>query len=817
MNKRIGSPENQQPVRVSLIVPVYNVAPYLRDCLDSLVGQTLKEIEILCFDDCSTDESGSILDQYAQADTRVQVVHYDENKTAAQARKDGTLLAKGQYIIYVDGDDSLTLDACERLVAKMDEANVDMIQFNTEVIADEVIPQARMDALIKLLFPYEGKLTGNLLKECFEEGKFHFQIWNKIFKAELCKQAMTHFPDGRFSKGQDLFAFYLIAFFAKSYLGIPEEKYYRYGFGRGVTGHTRISCSTMKRYAEQAFVVRGIEQFLRKMKAEDDCEGSLKKVTARLFNDSFSQMKYHVTKEDVPYAFDVLCECWGVDTILGELVTKEVYQSKQWADRLLASPSFRIPPRKVKRIATFYHSIANGGAQRVVVNLINIWVSLGYEVVLYTDEEPSTDDYPLAKGVERIVLPAFALNDAASRAERMKVFHRSLKKKQIDMLVYHAWVAPSVLWDMLCAKLAGTFFYVHCHSVFSMPLLSTNITNRFFELQSIYQLADGVMTLSETDSCYWRNFNSRVMTVVNPMTENLKEAALSSLGGKTLLWVGRISTEKNPVQIIEIFSRVHSVHSDSKLKIVGKGTEALENRMLQRAKELEIENYVEMCGFHQDVMPFYLQSDVMLMTSQYEGFPLTLQEAQSHGLPCVLYDLPHLTLLEDGKGVYPVPMGDKDAAADAIIRLFNDRELLHKVGAEARENVISKCQIDFGDLWTHIIHTTELPYEPLENSFERRMMVTLSEHIRINVEVAKRRLAAVQKSNPSSVSVPSIQQSMPEVDMLEEANQTNSQPITIWGRCLHKLRTLLWLLETGGFASVKRVLKEKKEAKALSR
>ena len=101
-------------MRVSVVVPVYNVAPYLRQCLDSLVGQTLKDIEIICVDDGSTDGSGAILDEYAAKDGRVRVVH-QANAGAGAARNVGLDLATGEYLFFCDPDDW----CARRMLARM--------------------------------------------------------------------------------------------------------------------------------------------------------------------------------------------------------------------------------------------------------------------------------------------------------------------------------------------------------------------------------------------------------------------------------------------------------------------------------------------------------------------------------------------------------------------------------------------------------------------------------------------------------------------------------------------------------------------------
>ena len=90
----------------SIVIPVYNVAPYLRECLDSLLAQTCADWESVCVDDGSTDSSGAILDEYAAKDSRFVVVH-QENRGVSAARNKGLYIAKGEWLVFLDGDDAL--------------------------------------------------------------------------------------------------------------------------------------------------------------------------------------------------------------------------------------------------------------------------------------------------------------------------------------------------------------------------------------------------------------------------------------------------------------------------------------------------------------------------------------------------------------------------------------------------------------------------------------------------------------------------------------------------------------------------------------
>ena len=102
----------EQLPKVSIIVPVYNVAPYLRQCMDSIINQTYRNIEIICVDDGSTDESGEILDEYAKSDNRISEAHTN-NSGVASARNTGLSLASGEYLLFVDGVDWIDTATCQ--------------------------------------------------------------------------------------------------------------------------------------------------------------------------------------------------------------------------------------------------------------------------------------------------------------------------------------------------------------------------------------------------------------------------------------------------------------------------------------------------------------------------------------------------------------------------------------------------------------------------------------------------------------------------------------------------------------------------------
>lgn len=117
--------------KVSVIMPVYNVAPYLRDCLDSVLSQTLRELEVICVDDGSTDGSFSILEKYAERDSRVQVLRTG-HQGAGAARNVALRVATGDYLSILDADDLFDRRMLEKAVARADSTSADVVIYRHE-------------------------------------------------------------------------------------------------------------------------------------------------------------------------------------------------------------------------------------------------------------------------------------------------------------------------------------------------------------------------------------------------------------------------------------------------------------------------------------------------------------------------------------------------------------------------------------------------------------------------------------------------------------------------------------------------------------
>lgn len=176
-------------VKLSIVIPVYNAEKYIRACLDSLCGQSLKEIEIICVNDGSTDNSLKILQEYAQKDKRV-IIADQENKGANAARKAGYLCSSGEYFTLVDADDWLEPNLYETVIKKMEQENADCGVFNWYVENGKAQRKVRgitEDCLTRdKRFIYQISLAG-LCGQCnpMIAGRFEGWPWNKVYKRKI--------------------------------------------------------------------------------------------------------------------------------------------------------------------------------------------------------------------------------------------------------------------------------------------------------------------------------------------------------------------------------------------------------------------------------------------------------------------------------------------------------------------------------------------------------------------------------------------------------------------------------------------------------
>lgn len=688
--------------KVSVIIPVCNVEPYLQQCLESVINQTLRDIEIICVDDASSDNSVKIVQDYCQKDSRIQLYTFNERKSALLARKQGIFMAKGSYILFLDADDYLENFACEELYDKITEEKVEILHFNSIIENCGNIDPKRIEMNKSLLRPFEGKLHGKeIFSKCFKEERYGFTLWNKLFSTDLCKRAAIYMGDEYLPKAQDMYAYFIIAYLAKSYLGWNSQYYHHYCFGRGVTGSNVITLDVFKRYCLQANVIKELRRFSDIQKMDENNEDIISKYEGRWLNECIDLWYNRIESKNSTEAFQYLFKNWNIKKILITLAGKYWYNRDLIAKKIGNLEKPTIMDTEIKTIALYYYHFTIGGVQRVISLLIPLFLQMGYRVIFITDKEPSKEDILLSDNVERIIIPDYQKIDKSNYNLRLDKWEKIIEQYSIDLVIYHAWTSPLLLWDMLFLKLHNIPVVVQTHSIFSYSLISMN--RDFGILPHVMSLCDGMIVLSEADKVFWENFNGNVHHIPNPINPDLINAEKSKGEENLVIWVGRFSEEKQPWEAINIIEEVVKRNKDVQLYMIGDSSDATVMKKYKKMVEHKsLTENIKFLGYQNDVNKYFSRAAVNLITSVYEGYSMTLLEAQAHGVPTVMYDMPYLDLSKPEYGVLSVTPGDNKFAAIKILQLINNEQDWN-ITSKSAENSFKKCiQYNYQEAWRKI-------------------------------------------------------------------------------------------------------------------
>ncbi len=181
----------RRSVKISVIVPIYNVGPYVGMCIKSLINQTMRDIEIICVDDCSNDNSMDVVAEFASCDARIKIVRHDKNMGVATARNTGLKHCRAKYIMWCDPDDWYNQNMCQKMYDAIEKSGADFATCGTRVVYDANPELKSSDD-----YYYRVKFSGQ--KSATREVKNNIDVclWNKIWRRDIIEKYNLRFPDG---------------------------------------------------------------------------------------------------------------------------------------------------------------------------------------------------------------------------------------------------------------------------------------------------------------------------------------------------------------------------------------------------------------------------------------------------------------------------------------------------------------------------------------------------------------------------------------------------------------------------------------------
>ncbi|ECZ4180262.1 glycosyltransferase family 2 protein [Campylobacter jejuni] len=190
--------------KILIILPTYNVEQYIARAIESCINQTFKNIEIIVVDDCGSDKSIDIVKEYAKKDDRIKIIHNEENLKLLRARYEGVKVANSPYIMFLDPDDYLELNACEECMKILKNNEIDLLFFNAFVLENNNKIER------KLNFQEKCYVKKDFLKELLKTKNLFWTVWAKVIKKELYLKAvgLISLENAKINMAEDVLLYY---------------------------------------------------------------------------------------------------------------------------------------------------------------------------------------------------------------------------------------------------------------------------------------------------------------------------------------------------------------------------------------------------------------------------------------------------------------------------------------------------------------------------------------------------------------------------------------------------------------------------------
>lgn len=690
---------------VSFVVPTHNNEATIVRTLNSLLEQTLRDIEVVLVDDASTDGTVELCRQAARLDSRVMVEELQQNQTVLQARRIGVERATGTYIMFCDSDDEFEPHAAEVASSFAMGGGYDIVHFGTKIVSTT---GSKHEAWEKSLAPFGTELFGDDILRSSSFGQsdvaINGNIWNKLYERALVQRAWAPIdPSLQLPRAQDIFQTLLLLATATRYGGLGAQLY-RYNFGAGKSGNV-ADRGSFQHFVAAARTYRAVEEHV----------GSAAWPVTEAFDVGLmlSRLRTELIANQLNYWFklprpasealgDLLRE-WDPADVLQVLADRHAGESRVVVEAVSRLTAEDLGQRfdasaadQTRRVALLGNIAGLGGVQKVLGVQAGILIEAGYEVtILAFDHAPEDLMLELAPGVE-----LRSIGERTQVGVSVAGLIRAVRELGITVLLNHDNYSPVFPWIAVAARLLGLRSALFLHNFALRSMLDFRAVFAYFpEIALSYNTT---VTLSAADRAWWEASGVRDVRVLpnfGPATTDVTADVSLETGPQAtllpesvprpvdLLWVGRLHNgTKNLSGLLDAFSRIVAQRPDTTLAIVGgEQTSGELTRLEKQAQKLGVRNQVLFAGSSHNVGAWYRSARVFVVTADIEGFNLTLVEAQASGLPVVMYDLPYLETVNGNPGIVAVEWGASAALADAAIALLADPERAAQLAVAGRE------------------------------------------------------------------------------------------------------------------------------------
>ncbi len=710
---------------ISVIIPVYNVEQYLRECLDSVRKQSFEHFEVILADDGSTDASADICREYCEADPRFRY-YLKSNGGASSARNLGLDCAGGEWIFFLDSDDYLDPAALERLYRVAVKENADFV-FSEAIAFDDTTGKS-----------YDNKNTyhkyypaGNpqrIMREMIYHREFHVAIWAMLISKRLFEAYGLRFVEGIMY--EDMILSYQIYALSDKAAHLHEALYHR----RYRENSVMTSKRTVKNFISAKSVYDTVSAFSAEILDERrntahvircaynalSIYRSLSAAEKIVQREAFRQLKRDIAAHRAYGDTALRLCCRGYPFWAAYKAARKLFVSEK------PDTSLYLCENKEKRkVMLLLPHMVGGGAERVAAQLLNCMDECGIdtrffltsdkrsEVVrsdlsehiplfLFKEEMPSESALSLfcrrlSEGLSSLLCKPFELLHRDVPADLAKLslisqygreirFTRELLKADPDLTVI-VFLQPTIPIVLLAAKDLKNRIIIS-ERADPNRLMKKRYGRKFIE--KYYPRADAaVFQTDDARAVYPKSVADKGVVIFNPVKPNLP-APYHGKRNHTITTFCRISKQKNLPLLIEAFAKIHKNYPDFTLRIIGdtvnaEGEEvyAILRRMIS---DNGIEDAVRFEPFDSDVHRSILKDAMYVNSSDFEGISNAMLEAMAIGMPVVCTDCPiggARAMIKDGENGLLVPIRDAEALCQAMKLLVEDREVSQTLSQNA--------------------------------------------------------------------------------------------------------------------------------------
>lgn len=774
---------------VSIVMAVHNDAEFVGRAIHSALSQTECDIEVICVDDASTDDSAEVICDITD-DPRLRYIELEHNRSAYQARRVGIDAARAPYVMFLDGDDELAPNAVEAALTKAREASADVVGFGVEMVMPPGQGTPRFERSLQPVYP---ELLGeHIVHALFPPGQpAQGHLWKYLFDRELLCLAYAQADESfQFYRANDIPVSFLALSAARRYVS-TSKRLYRYFFRRGTSGQ---SIDTIDQFQFYLSAIDSLESIGEQV--PEHARASYRSARRSLISNLVRDCLERTTGDLQEQCFDLLLSRVGAL----DIVLAAADFCREALPMLVERLSHLEVPfvEHARSVVVTTSHLKTGGLQGVVAAQAHILSGAGIDVTVALHQDHDID-HPITPDARNATVVG------TSWAEKIQSFLDICSEVGADVVFDHH-LLYNEYWPFyaLAARAVGigTIGWVHN---FALRPIFNGSTRTSFIASNLRTLEDTVV-LSPTDVAFWTmNGVDNAVYLPNPPSPILIEQGVASdpkqLGTAPieLVWWGRLQQSTKQVsELLKVAARLRDLGTEFHLSIIGPdGPDLTRAALLREAQHNGLEESVDVLGpLHGKELTSALQhADVCLMTSSIEGFPLTLVEGQAMGLPVVMYDIPWLAYLEGNYGVKTVPQNDAGQMALEIAAFVGNPQSYQDASAAALTSARRLLDVNFGSLYRQLIEKRlDADHRPPPTPEASQML------LRLSVEYSERTARALAKYRAEAKSLKNKMAAAPftplsskvEVPGIENFQQYRKNRSTFLRRFIAKILPSTW-------------------------